>query len=77
MMTPAIIETIRSELSAALPRWVLSSNATLAFLSPSENTTFLAEDPLAEQRLARLAISTPHEAVRTSPPGQQRIAIGR
>jgi Ser/Thr protein kinase RdoA (MazF antagonist) len=51
MMTPAIIETIRSELSAALPRWGLSRDATLAFLSHSENTTFLAEDPLAGRRL--------------------------
>ena len=49
MMTPAIIETIRSELSATLPRWGMSSDATLAFLSHSENTTFLAEDPRAGQ----------------------------
>ncbi len=33
MMTPAIIKTIRSELSAALPRWGMSSHTTLAFLS--------------------------------------------
>lgn len=51
MMTPAVVETIRSGLSAALPRWGMSSDATLAFLSHSENTTFLAEDPLGGQRL--------------------------
>jgi len=27
--------------------------------------------------VARLAIGTAHEAVRASPPGQQKIAIGR
>jgi Ser/Thr protein kinase RdoA (MazF antagonist) len=67
MMTPAIIETIRSELSAALPRWGMSNGATLAFLSHSENTTFLAEDPLAGQRLAlrvqRIGYHTPAEIV--------------
>jgi Ser/Thr protein kinase RdoA (MazF antagonist) len=51
MMTAAIIETMRSELRAALPRWGMSGDATLAFLSHSENTTFLAEDPRAGQRL--------------------------
>ena len=51
MMTPAIIEIMQSELSAALPRWGMSARATLTFLSHSENTTFLAEDPLAGQRL--------------------------
>ena len=51
MMTPAVVETIRSGLSAALPRWGMSSDATLAFLSHSENTTFLAEDPPGGQRL--------------------------
>jgi hypothetical protein len=33
MMTPAIIETIQAELSAALPRWGMSGRATLTFLS--------------------------------------------
>jgi hypothetical protein len=51
MMTPDIIETMRSELSAALPRWGMSNRARVAFLSHSENTTFLAEDPLAGERL--------------------------
>jgi Ser/Thr protein kinase RdoA (MazF antagonist) len=51
MMTAAVIETIRCELSAALPRWGMSSQATLAFLSHSENTTFLAEDPHVGSRL--------------------------
>lgn len=51
MMTPAIIETIRSELSTALPRWGMSGDATLTFLSHSENTSFLAEDPLEGRRL--------------------------
>ena len=51
MMTSAIIETMRSELAAALPRWNLSERATLTFLSHSENTTFLAEDPFSGQRL--------------------------
>jgi Ser/Thr protein kinase RdoA (MazF antagonist) len=51
MMTSAIIETMRSELAAALPRWDLSERATLTFLSHSENTTFLAEDPFSGQRL--------------------------
>ena len=67
MMTPAIIETIRSELSVALPRWGMSSDATLAFLSHSENTTFLAEDPLAGQRLVlrvqRIGYHSPAEIV--------------
>jgi Ser/Thr protein kinase RdoA (MazF antagonist) len=67
MMTPAIIETIRSELSAALPRWGMSGDATLAFLSHSENTTFLAEDPVAGQRLVlrvqRIGYHSPAEIV--------------
>ena len=67
MMTPAIIETIRSELSAALPRWGMSGDATLAFLSHSENTTFLAEDPVAAQRLVlrvqRIGYHSPAEIV--------------
>jgi Ser/Thr protein kinase RdoA (MazF antagonist) len=67
MTTAAIIETIRSELSAALPRWGMSTDATLAFLSHSENTTFLAEDPLAGQRLVlrvqRIGYHSPAEIV--------------
>src|ERR1700733_4089388 len=67
MMTPAIIETIRSELSATLPRWGMSSHATLAFLSHSENTTFLAEDPRAGRRLVlrvqRIGYHSPAEIV--------------
>jgi Ser/Thr protein kinase RdoA (MazF antagonist) len=67
MMTPAIIETIQAELSAALPRWGMSGHATLTFLSHSENTTFLAEDPLAGQRLVlrvqRVGYHSPAEIV--------------
>jgi Ser/Thr protein kinase RdoA (MazF antagonist) len=67
MMTPAIIETIQAELSAALPRWGMSGRATLTFLSHSENTTFLAEDPLAGQRLVlrvqRIGYHSPAEIV--------------
>ncbi|HEX7562508.1 MAG TPA: phosphotransferase [Bradyrhizobium sp.] len=67
MMTPAIVETIRSELSVALPRWGISGDATLAFLSHSENTTFLAEDPVAAQRLVlrvqRIGYHSPAEIV--------------
>jgi Ser/Thr protein kinase RdoA (MazF antagonist) len=67
MMTPAIIETMRRELGAALPRWGMSSRATLAFLSHSENTTFLADDPLAGQRLIlrvqRIGYHSPAEIV--------------
>lgn len=67
MMTPAIIETMQSELCAALPRWGMSVRATLAFLSHSENTTFLAEDPLSRQRLVlrvqRIGYHSPEEIV--------------
>jgi Ser/Thr protein kinase RdoA (MazF antagonist) len=67
MMTPAIIETIRSELGAALPRWGMSGDATLAFLSHSENTTFLAEDPSTGRRLVlrvqRIGYHSPEEIV--------------
>jgi hypothetical protein len=67
MMTPAIIETIQAELSAALPHWGMSERATLAFLSRSENTAFLAEDPLAGQRLVlrvqRIGYHSPAEIV--------------
>jgi len=51
MMTAAILETMRAELEAILPRWGMSAQATLAFLSHSENTTFLAHDPMSGQRL--------------------------
>jgi Ser/Thr protein kinase RdoA (MazF antagonist) len=67
MMTPASIDTIQAELSAALPRWGMSGRATLTFLSHSENTTFLAEDPLAGQRLIlrvqRVGYHSPAEIV--------------
>ena len=67
MMTPAIIEAMRAELSTALPRWGMSARATLAFLSHSENTTFLAEDPLAGQRIVlrvqRIGYHSPAEIV--------------
>src|SRR6202161_2926178 len=67
MTTAAIIATIRSELSAALPRWGMSGDATLAFLSHSENTTFLAEDSLKGQRLVlrvqRIDYHSPAEIV--------------
>jgi Ser/Thr protein kinase RdoA (MazF antagonist) len=51
MMTAAIVEAMRAELGAALPRWGLFASATLAFLSHSENTTFLAHDPLSNRQL--------------------------
>jgi Ser/Thr protein kinase RdoA (MazF antagonist) len=67
MMTAAMIEAMRTELSAALPRWGMSGEATLAFLSHSENTTFLAEDPLKGQRLVlrvqRIGYHSPEEIV--------------
>jgi Ser/Thr protein kinase RdoA (MazF antagonist) len=67
MMTPAIIETMRSELNDALPRWGMSGEATLAFLSHSENTTFLANDPLEGKRLVlrvqRIGYHSPAEIV--------------
>lgn len=67
MMTSAIIETMRSELAAALPQWNLSEHATLTFLSHSENTTFLAEDPFSGQRLVlrvqRIGYHAPAEIV--------------
>jgi Ser/Thr protein kinase RdoA (MazF antagonist) len=50
-MTPASIETMRAELAGALPRWGISARARLAFLSHSENTTFLAHDLWSGQRL--------------------------
>lgn len=65
MITDAIIETLRIDLEAALPRWGLSPRATLAFLSHSENTTFLAQDPSSGQRLVlrvqRIGYHTPAE----------------
>src|SRR5260370_1175780 len=67
MTTPAIIETMQSELSAALPRWGMSAHATLAFLSHSENTTFLSQDPLSRRRLVlrvqRIGYHSPAEIV--------------
>jgi Ser/Thr protein kinase RdoA (MazF antagonist) len=67
MMTPAMIETMQTELSAALPRWGMSAHATLAFLSHSENTTFLAQDPLSRRRLVlrvqRIGYHSPAEIV--------------
>jgi hypothetical protein len=70
MMTPAIIEAMRAELSTALPRWGMSARATLAFLSHSENTTFLAEDPLAGQRIV-----APRAADRVSLAGGDCVGI--
>ena len=67
MMTSAIIEAMQAELGAALPRWGLPAHATLAFLSHSENTTFLAEDPCSGRRLVlrvqRIGYHTPAEIV--------------
>jgi Ser/Thr protein kinase RdoA (MazF antagonist) len=67
MMTPAIIETMRTELRTALPRWGMSGDATLTFLSHSENTTFLAEGPRTGQRLVlrvqRIGYHSPAEIV--------------
>jgi Ser/Thr protein kinase RdoA (MazF antagonist) len=67
MMNEAIIETIRADLEAILPRWGLSPHATLAFLSHSENTTFLAHDSVSGQRLVlrvqRIGYHTPAEIV--------------
>jgi Ser/Thr protein kinase RdoA (MazF antagonist) len=51
MMTPGLIESMQASLAASLPRWGLSSQSTLAFLSHSENTTFLAQDPASRQKL--------------------------
>ena len=67
MMTRAIINAMQAELSAALPRWGMSAQATLAFLSHSENTTFLAHDPLSGRRIVlrvqRLGYHTAAEIV--------------
>jgi Ser/Thr protein kinase RdoA (MazF antagonist) len=67
MMTAATIETIQAELRAALPQWGMSSHATLTLLSHSENTTFLAEDSFAGQRLVlrvqRIGYHSPAEIV--------------
>ena len=51
MMTPGLIARMQAELGASLPLWGLSSRSTLSFLSHSENTTFLAQDPASERRL--------------------------
>ncbi len=51
MMTPSSIESMQTELGAALPLWGLSSRSTVSFLSHSENTTFLARDPASGRRL--------------------------
>jgi Ser/Thr protein kinase RdoA (MazF antagonist) len=65
MMTPALIERMRAELVGALPRWSLSAQSTLAFLSHSENTTFLAQDPVSGRKLVlrvqRIGYHTPAE----------------
>ncbi|WP_247801266.1 phosphotransferase [Bradyrhizobium sp. 191] len=42
---------MQTDLGAALPRWNLSSQSTISFLSHSENTTFLARDPASGRRL--------------------------
>lgn len=67
MMTDGLIETMRADLEAALPRWGLSTHATLAFLSHSENTTYLAHDPTTGRRLVlrvqRIGYHTPEEIV--------------
>lgn len=51
MMTPSLIESMQTELGAALPLWGLSSQSTVSFLSHSENTTFLAQDAASGRRL--------------------------
>lgn len=51
MMTPSLIARMQTDLGAALPRWNLSSQSTISFLSHSENTTFLARDPASGRRL--------------------------
>lgn len=65
MMTPALIESMQAELVMSLPRWGLSAQSTLAFLSHSENTTFLAQDPTGERKLVlrvqRIDYHTPDE----------------
>lgn len=65
MMTPALIENMQAELVMSLPRWGLSAQSTLAFLSHSENTTFLAQDPAVERKLVlrvqRIDYHTPDE----------------
>jgi Ser/Thr protein kinase RdoA (MazF antagonist) len=67
MMTAPILETMQAELEGFLPHWGLSSQAKLAFLSHSENTTFLARDPLSAQQLVlrvhRIGYHAPAEIV--------------
>jgi Ser/Thr protein kinase RdoA (MazF antagonist) len=64
-MTPALIESTQAELVMSLPRWGLSAQSTLAFLSHSENTTFLAWDPTCGRKLVlrvqRIGYHTPDE----------------
>jgi Ser/Thr protein kinase RdoA (MazF antagonist) len=50
-MTPDLIENMQTELAGSLPHWGLSSQSTLTFLSHSENTTFLALDPISGRKL--------------------------
>jgi Ser/Thr protein kinase RdoA (MazF antagonist) len=65
MMTLALVTHMQAELAAALPLWGLPSGSTLAFLSHSENTTFLAQDPISGRRLVlrvqRIGYHTPEE----------------
>ena len=67
MMDNVTIEAMQSELELALPRWGLSPRATLAFLSHSENTTFVAHDPEQGHRLVlrvqRIGYHKPAEIV--------------
>jgi len=59
------IENIQAELGSALPRWGMSPDAKLTFLSHSENTTFLARAPRSGQQLVlrvqRIGYHTPAE----------------
>src|SRR5258706_1401180 len=59
------IEIMQAELGSALYRWALSPDASLRFISHSENTTFLARDLQSGQRLVlrvqRIGYHTPAE----------------
>ncbi len=59
------IENMQAGLGSALPRWSMSPDAKLTFLSHSENTTFLARAPRSRQQLVlrvqRIDYHTPAE----------------
>jgi Ser/Thr protein kinase RdoA (MazF antagonist) len=61
----AMIENLRADLAAALPRWDLPADSSIVLLSHSENTTFLAKDPNSGRELVlrvhRVGYHTPPE----------------